>query len=129
MKRIKSDIDEEKINKTVSAIFAENNVKGSVTASNISIAREDNASQCHATCTEEHVKAESRNFLSSSAAEQDRQRPGHLKTLVIPISSAHGTRLLTTLTSLVNDVIAGGVPEDIWQLFHGGSLCALTKGN
>ena len=44
-----------------------------------------------------------------------------------PSSSAHGTSLLTTLTNLVNDVLAEGVPEDIWLLFYGGSLCALTK--
>ena len=74
------------------------------------------------------VKVEIKKFSSSSAAGPDGLRPRPPKTLLGPMSSAQGTRLLTALSNLVNDVLAGGGPKDNnWPLFYGGSLCALTR--
>ena len=72
---------------------------------------DDNAPQFHATYTEEPVKAEIKKLPSSSAAGPDGLRPTHLKALPGSASSAQGTRLLTALKNLVNDVLAGGVPK------------------
>ena len=150
-----SATDEDEMKKIGSAKFAENDIKGAVrvisgsqglapfnerTLSQLKELNpsqpegfkllpppDDKAPQFQATCTEEQAKAEIKKSTFSSAAGPDGLRPAHLKTLLGPASSAQGTRLLTALTNLFNDVLVGEVPKIRWPLFNGGSLCALTK--
>ena len=67
------------------------------------------------------------SFRPGSAGGPDGLRPGHLRVLLGRASAEAGTRLLTALTSLVNVILKGEVPNFAVPIFYGASLCALAK--
>jgi len=77
--------------------------------------------------TEAEVRKAIESFRPGSAGGPDGLRPGHLRTLIGLAAGEAGARLLTTLTSFVNMVLRGEVPDFATSTFFGASLCALSK--
>ena len=80
-----------------------------------------------AVCGEEDVRRALASFRPGSAGGPDGIRPGHLQTLTSPKAAEAGSRLLTSLTRLINLVLEGSVPEFVRAIFYGAHLCALNK--
>ena len=68
-----------------------------------------------------------RSMKPGSGAGLDGMRPIHLQELLGQDTAERGRRLLSALTSLVNMVLRGNVPNYARDAFYGASLIALTK--
>ena len=53
--------------------------------------------------------------------------PGHLRSLVVHGSAEAGSRLLSTLTDLVNVMLRGEVPQFAVPVLYGANECAIRK--
>uniref|UniRef100_A0A8D8WSG0 Reverse transcriptase domain-containing protein n=1 Tax=Cacopsylla melanoneura TaxID=428564 RepID=A0A8D8WSG0_9HEMI len=67
------------------------------------------------------------SFPTGSSGGIDGLSPQHLKDLVSLSANEHGRKLLSSLTSLCNFLLAGKVNEAVCPLLYGASLFALTK--
>ena len=77
--------------------------------------------------SEEDIRKALSSFRKGSAGGPDGLRPCHLQSLVSRKASEAGARLLTTLTSFVNLILKGDVPEFARTVFYGATLSALGK--
>ena len=79
-------------------------------------APQENEARFHTIVTEESVKRTLMEFSSSTSAGPDGLRPGHLKALLGSATAAAGGKLATALTNLMNLVLEGGIPNEIFLL-------------
>src|SRR6218665_1018043 len=75
--------------------------------------------------TEEQILGQIRSFPTGSSAGPDGLRPQHLLELIRCPET--GPELITSITGLVNLILAGTCPERIRPLLFGGMLIALRK--
>ena len=81
--------------------------------------------EAHIPVTADSVKTAILSFPAGSAGGPDGLKPGHLKNLIGAAEA--GSRLLESITKLVNLVLKKEIPEDIRRIFFGANLCALSK--
>ena len=89
----------------------------------------DDSLERPADATEADVMAAISAFNPGSSAGLDGLRPAHLKDLTGRSAGEAGIRLLAALTSLVNTVAMGRLPECARDAFYSASLTALRKGD
>ena len=66
-------------------------------------------------------------FRAGASGGADGLRPGHLRSLVAHGSAEAGSRLLFTLTDLVNVMLRGEVPQFAVPILYGANECAIRK--
>ena len=67
------------------------------------------------------------SFRAGASGGPDGLRPGHLRSLVAHGSAEAGSRLLSTLTDLVNVMLRGEVPQFAVPVLYGANECAIRK--
>ena len=77
------------------------------------------------TVQEKVVSSYVMSFTNGSSGGLDGLRPQHLKDMISCVP--YGEQLLSTLTSFVNFVLGGGVPEEVRHVFFGANLIAFNK--
>ena len=77
--------------------------------------------------TLEEVEAAIKSMPPGSSGGLDGIRPLHLRQLISSEAAECGRRLLRSLTTLTNMVLAGQVPDCVRDAFFSASLCALSK--
>src|SRR6218665_537768 len=75
--------------------------------------------------TEKEIWDSIRCFPSGSAGEPDRLRPPHVLEMVN--TAGVGQELVTTITTMINLMLAGKCPPEVRATLFGGSLFALRK--
>ena len=76
---------------------------------------------------EETVLKAVRNMRSGSCGGLDGMRPIYLQDMLSPETADSGKKLLSNLTRLINQMLAGQVPEYCVNALFGASLLALEK--
>ena len=87
----------------------------------------ENSQMTPKVATKKEITSAVNSFPSGSAAGPDGIRPMHLKNLLGRDTGAAGEALKETLTSFINLILRGEVPEFARACFFGASLCALSK--
>lgn len=67
------------------------------------------------------------SFKNGSAGGLDGITPQHLKDLIIGVPGGRNDDLLSSITRLVNLMLAGKVNEEVVPTLYGANLCALRK--
>ena len=80
-----------------------------------------------AVATEEDVRKAIMSFRAGASGGPDGLRPGHLRSLVAHGSAEVGSRLLSTLTDLVNVMLRGEVPQFAVPILYGENECDIRK--
>ena len=73
------------------------------------------------------IKKAISSFKPGSAGGLDALRPQHLKDLVSDELGTFSSNLLLAVSSFMDSVLDGSIPEIIRPIFYGASLCALNK--
>ena len=67
------------------------------------------------------------SFPNGSSAGLDGISPQILKDLTAKLNRQTGLKFLRALTNLVNVILEGKVPSELWPYFFGAKLIALKK--
>ena len=94
---------------------------------NLSLPDKPDGSVVPAVATEEDVRKAIMSFRAGASGGPDGLRPGHLRSLVAHGSGEAGSRLLSTLTDLVNVMVRGEVPQFAVPVLYGVNECAIRK--
>ena len=94
---------------------------------NLSLPDPPDGSVVPAVATEEDVRKAIMSFRAGASGGPDGLRPGHLRSLVAHGSAEAGSRLLSTLTDLVNVMLRGEVPQFAVPVLYGANECAIRK--
>lgn len=77
--------------------------------------------------SEDAVMASLMSFKNGSAGGLDGITPQHLKDLIVGVPGSRNNALLSSITRLVNFMLAGKVDTEIASTLYGANLCALGK--
>ena len=96
---------------------------------NLSLPDPPDGSVVPAVATEEDVRKAIMSFRAGASGGPDGLRPGHLRSLVAHGSAEAGSRLLSTLTDLVNVMLRGEVPlpQFAVPVLYRANECAIRK--
>jgi hypothetical protein len=73
------------------------------------------------------VRTVIRRFKCGSSGGPDGLRPIHLRDLTAEVLGEAGVKLLDALTSVINIMLSGSVPDEICPFIYGANLIALGK--